>query len=139
PTPTVTQTRTATPANTATRTVTIAPTYTATPSEQGITDLKPWPNPINPGGTGTEGFIDFKINQKDPENIGIRIYTSSSRLIREIKYDQGSTNLLVNAGRFRYNIQTLEGLSNGTYYYYLYVQKGGKETRSKIDKIVIIK
>ena len=132
-TPTVTNTA----VNTATRTATITLTPTITPSVQEIKDLKPWPNPVNPG-TGTAA-VDFTINQADPDKIGMRIFSVSFRLVRDIYLEGAEAQSAARNGRLTYNSCAISGLSNGMYYYYIYAVKDNKETKSTADKLMIIR
>jgi hypothetical protein len=142
--PTPTFTRTVTPTSTRTPTSASTPTltYTPTPEKQEIKDLQPYPNPVNPAKApaGTIAMrIAFNINQTDVDIISIRIYTASYRLIRETVYKDVAKTIIVSQRYFDIAADTLKGLANGTYYYYITADKGGKVTRSKVDKIVILK
>jgi hypothetical protein len=98
----------------------------------------PYPNPVKPGIGVYISFI-FDLNRTDYESLGIRIFTASSRLIRDTNFPKADANI-VNNRILRYDTgKYLMGLSNGTYYYYLYAKKGGEVTRSRIDKFIIIK
>ena len=152
---TVTATRTATPTSTSTRTGTptftrtvsptsqSTPTYTPTitptwPDTQAVKNVVPYPNPIQPG-TGVNISFSFSLNRLDYDSIGVKIYTSASRLIRDTEVSKGDVSI-VNDHILTYDTgKYLTGLSNGVYYYFLYAKKGGEITRSKIDKIIILK
>ena len=116
----------------------MTPTYTATPAAQAIENLKPYPNPVYPG-TNQVNFR-FTLNQKDCDRIGLRIYTASYRLIREVVYENPALATIINNGLIMYSTtDNFKGLANGTYYYFIYVEKNKVETRSRIDKIIILK
>jgi hypothetical protein len=139
-TPAVTNTGTPTftPAsqNTATYTPTASATYTETPATQAIKDLRPYPNPYT---SGAEIYFGFTLDQKDCTGIGLRIYTAASRQIREVLYEGPAMTTIINNGRIRYTSDNFDKLATGTYFYYLYAVKNKVETRSKIDKIIIIR
>ncbi|HRU38462.1 MAG TPA: hypothetical protein P5511_01195, partial [Candidatus Goldiibacteriota bacterium] len=137
---TSTFTRTASPTaqNTATFTRTVTLTPTITPSVQEVKDLVPFPNPAQPQNR-TDMTVSFNVNQKDCDAIGMKIYSSSLRLIKVIEPDSSQVQGMIDSGRFIYSARELDGLANGTYYYVLYVKQGTKETRSRVDKIVILK
>lgn len=85
-------------------------------------------------------YFGFNISQTDCDRIGIRIYTSASRLVRETAFTGGEMTYFINNRFIAYDTaKYLSGLSNGVYFYFLYAVKGGVETRSKIDKIIILK
>jgi hypothetical protein len=126
-------------APTATQTV-INTSPTPVPVTVQITGLLAYPNPFNPV-IYSNLIFTFNINQPDNviDEIGIRIYSSSYRLIREAAYKGADKDNILNSRRLVYASDNLKGLANGTYYYYIYAVLGGKEIRSKIDKIIIIK
>jgi len=135
-TPTITLTITPTSQNTNTFT----PTPTKVPDTQAINNVVPYPNPAVPG-AGTVISFDFVLNRLDYESIGIKIYTAAYRLIRDTSFQKGDMHIL-NDRTLRYDTAPyLSKLSNGVYFYYLYAKaKNGTEvTRSKIDKIIIIR
>lgn len=139
---TPTYTRTVTPAA-PTATLTLTPAVTASGTEQ-ITDLVPYPNPFDPDTAAAESLalrVDFNITQTDNiDKIGVKIYTQSYRLIREVEYaDAGSINTVLTDRSIPFAAKTLANLSNGTYYYYIYVDQNGTVVRSKIDKIIILR
>lgn len=126
----------ATSTYTFTQTATLTPTVT--PSAQEIVSVKPYPNPILPG--TAEVFFEFTLAQKNIKTIGVRIYTPAFRLIREAVYEQAAKDLIVNAGRLRYDASNFTGMARGGYYYYLYViSDNNVMTRSKTDKIIILR
>jgi hypothetical protein len=134
-----TSTRTPTATNTPVSSPTTTPTIGATPNTQGITDLLPYPNPFNPL-VYPELRVQFTINQRNPNKIGIKIYSASYRLIRAEEWTAADVNTIVNNGYVSYTTDHLQNLANGAYYYYLYATgQDGKTTRSKVDKIIILK
>jgi hypothetical protein len=143
PTATVTQTAISTPTFTYTATLqaqntaTVTATSTATPDTQAIKNLLPYPNPVY--ASASEIYFGFTLNQKDCDTIGLRIYTVSARLIREVDYSGAAKDTILANGRLRYTTDNFRGLANGTYYYFIYAVKNKVETRSAIDKIVILK
>jgi hypothetical protein len=143
PTPTFTRTGTATVTKTITPTVQNTATFTMTPTQvpdtQAVNNVVPFPNPIQPA-AGTNISFSFVLNRLDFDSIGIKIYTTSSRLIRDTSFPKGDTHIVNNERMLLYDTGAyLTGLSNGVYYYYLYAKKGSEVTRSKIEKILIIK
>jgi hypothetical protein len=140
-TPTLTATQTFTPTATRTitntTTVTVTLTPTVTPTAQEITDVRPYPNPVNPD-KNPEFKIKFTLAQKDIDELVIRIYTSGYRLIKEVKYE-GPQVTQVTAGIVDINVNDLKTLSNGTYYFYIKVVRKGETTRSKIDKFIVLR
>jgi hypothetical protein len=120
-------------------TPTFTPTYSPTPGTQGITGLLAYPNPFNPL-TSAELRVQFTINQNNADKIAIRIYTASYRLIREEIWASAAKDVILNRGYVSYTSDHLQNLANGVYFYYLYATGAdGKETRSKIDKVIILK
>jgi hypothetical protein len=124
--------------------VTTTPTFTPTPSKtpdtQAITEVLPYPNPVDPADPAvTQVFISFKINQENPDAIGLKIYTSASRLIRNVRVTGPAAINIAKNRIFNYGKAELNGLSSGVYYYYLYAEKGGVITRSRIDKLMVLK
>ena len=143
-TPTFTPTRTSTPTMTGTRTntpvntVTFTRTVTLTPITQEITDIRPYPNPVNPE-RDTEVRIGFKIAQQDIDKLIIRIYTSGYRLIKEVRYENGEAIIVATQGYIPIDTKDLKLLANGAYYYYIKAERKGEICRSKIDKLIILK
>ena len=119
-----------------TRTVTMTPTET--PEIQAIDDLLPYPNPYDPSGGGDMTF-GFTVGQNNCDAIGLKMYTASYRLVRKAMCGAAEKNSASNRKRIELKAYELGGLANGTYYYYIYSEKGGVVTRSRIDKIVIMK
>jgi hypothetical protein len=136
--PTATYTSTST-APTATQTI-INTSPTPAPVSVQITGLLAYPNPLNPA---IYSNLIFTFNVNQPANaideIGLRIYSSSYRLIREAVYSGADKDNILNSRRLIYASDNLIGLANGSYYYYIYAVQNGKETRSKINKLIIIK
>jgi non-lysosomal glucosylceramidase len=138
-TPVFTQTHTFTYTATETPVFTATPTYTKVPADkQEITEVLPYPNPFNPSRYNYVR-ISFKIAQPDTERLSLRIYSSSYRLIREVSYERDALTQIVNRGYIQYESKHLETLSNGTYYFVLLAGEQGDETRSRVQKIIIIK
>ncbi|HRQ44901.1 MAG TPA: GH116 family glycosyl hydrolase [Candidatus Goldiibacteriota bacterium] len=138
-TPVFTQTYTFTYTSTNTPVFTATPTYTRVPADkQQITEVLPYPNPFNPA-LYNYIRISFKIAQPDTKRLALRIYSSSYRLIREVAYEQAALTQIVNRGYIQYESKHLESLSNGTYYFVLIAGGQGDETRSKVEKMIIIK
>jgi hypothetical protein len=141
---TFTRTRTSTPVNTITitQTVFLSPTPTNTPTiqpeRQAITDLLPFPNPVNPL-VSAYLYIGFTAARIDSDSIKLKIYTSGQRLVRTVEYKGTDAQNILIASRFRCEAAELSGLANGTYYYMLTAEKAGEVARSKVDKIVILK
>ncbi|HRQ45231.1 MAG TPA: hypothetical protein PLB12_12865, partial [Candidatus Goldiibacteriota bacterium] len=77
--------------------------------------------------------------QKDVESLSVRIYSSAQRLIDEKVFEGQALTQILSGDCVYYQSDMLKKLSNGTYYYVIMVNKDGKEVRSKIDKIIIIK
>ena len=133
-TPTLTQTRTGTNTPTftptiQTPTITCTPTMTNTPS---IVDEIIYPNPADP-----EKDINLNIIlDAQADFIIFRLYSTSFRLIREIKW--GS----VPAGFYNGIIDKsyLKSLSNGIYYYRVQINYHGKSPQMhKIQELLIIR
>jgi endo-1,4-beta-D-glucanase Y len=141
PTFTATNTQTNTPANTATNTpadtATITVTSTPTVAVPGISGLKPYPNPYNPT-KGFDLYIAFSLGQP-ADTITIRIYSESQRLIRVVKFTGSDATAAINKGYIAVTSASFTGLANGMYYYRITAEKDGTVTKSKIDKIIILK
>ncbi len=137
-TPTMTGTPTNTPVDTATYTVTRTLTPTVTPTAQEITDVKPYPNPVNPV-KDPQVRIGFKIAQTDIDKIIIRIYTSGYRLIKEVREEGTAAVLIATQGYISIETKDIQTLANGTYYFYVKSERKGKSSRSKIEKLIVLK
>jgi len=135
---TATNTHTYTNTPTHTSTFTYTPTPTATSKVLEVTDLLPYPNPYDPI---AQPFlrIKVKVTQKDVESLSVRIYSSAQRLIDEKVFEGQALTQILSGDCIYYQSETLKNLSNGTYYYVIMVTKDGKEVRSKIDKVIILK
>ena len=131
-TPTMTVTRTNTPVNTATLTPTV------TPTAQEITDLRPYPNPVNPD-KETEVRIGFRMAQYDIDKLIIRIYTSGYRLIKEVTKEGTDAVSAANNGYVSIYAIELKSLANGAYYYFIKAERKGDICRSKVDKLIILR
>jgi len=157
PTPSVTMTQTANISMTFTMTPTLTPTITQTntPVPPGSTmtntptlppagppaigPIVPYPNPINPVITPLKIMVNVTPNNID--SITLRIYTASYRLVREETFEGTGQNVAQAAGGvvLTCGMNTLGGLSSGTYYYIVTAQKGGVKARSKADTVIILK
>jgi endo-1,4-beta-D-glucanase Y len=126
------------PTNTQTPTMTSVPP-TATPEEgqelkfDKSIPILVYPNPVM---KDMNVKMVFGITKK-ASSVNIRIYSIAMRLIREIVYEgnlnQGKNEIILSNNY-------LQGLAKGTYYYVIFVKdKTGKEIKSSIEKIVIIK
>jgi|GEM_PF-1258617 len=139
---TFTNTYTFTPTNTFTNTPQDTPTFTPThtPTAETLTIEKPmpWPNPYDPN-TGLPVKIKCVVSQRDVDYLTIRIYTSANRLIKEKVYEEAALSQILNQGYVACPSEDFASLANGTYYYLFITKKDGKELRSKIDKIIILK
>jgi len=132
-------TLTNTPVDTATCTITITLTPTATPTAQEITDVRPYPNPINPE-KDSEVKIGFKIAQVDIDKLIIRIYTSGYRLIKEVRIEEpNEINNAITQGYVNIKIIDLQMLANGAYYFYIKSERKGEVCRSKIEKLIVLR
>jgi hypothetical protein len=147
-------TRTITPQNIYTATATITPltfTDTITPTSTAAVfaatqtatqvaavkkesfDPKVYPNPLDP--VTQDLHIDIHIGSAG-EQAGLRIYTTSSRLVRNITLGSG----LYGDQIFTVTKGTLKGLSNGVYFLVVMQDDGNKKTvRSKPVEIIILK
>jgi len=135
---TFTRTRTTIPSTTWTITQTFTLTPTGTPEKQEITDVKPYPNPVNPD-KNAELRIGFKIAQTDVDKVIIRIYTSGYRLIKEIKYEGTQAVAVATQGIAIIETKELKFLANGTYYFYVKAERKGEICKTKVDKIIILR
>jgi endo-1,4-beta-D-glucanase Y len=140
PSNTPVNTSTNTPVDTATNTTipTVTATFTITPVTQVIDKLKPYPNPYNPA-LGNSLRIGFNVGRTDVDSIRIKIFTSGQRLIRNIVFDQSEAVDAVKNGYVECTADAFKSLSNGTYYYRISAINNGSESKSKIDKIIIMK
>jgi hypothetical protein len=129
PTHTFTATPTATPP--------AGPTYTPThvnPDELIVSDLIIYPNPADPD------ITVIKINYTSNGNHSgqkLKFFTAGLRLIKQFDlngiYYPGNTTITLPAG-------ILSDLSAGIYYYYVGIADDrGKETKSKIMKLIILR
>jgi hypothetical protein len=109
-----------------------------TPSEQGIDSLIIYPNPFNPARDAVLNF-GFTLRQKDCDVIGIKIYTAGFRKIRDEKFQGPDKDAAINSARISLQGYKIGNVADGAYYYYIYVEKQGVITRSKVDKLIILK
>ena len=141
---TATFTRTYTPTMTRTSTpmaptATFTPTVEATSGTEQITGLVPYPNPFIDNEKNTL-YIDFNISQTTGvSEIGIRIYTQAYRRILAVSYTGNNAVNVMAQRKIAITGDSLANLANGTYYYYVYVVQEGKEVRSKVDKVIILR
>ena len=109
-----------------------------TPDKQGIDDVVAYPNPYNPE-RGAVLYFGFTLRQKDCDSIGIRIFTESFRKIRDEKVSGTGRDTALNNGRIGLQAFKFSRISSGAYYYYIYAEKQGKETRSKVGVLIIFR
>jgi len=138
-TPTLTATQTVFLSTTSTPTMTMTCTPTPMPAALAIGPVKPYPNPYNPN-TGMPLKFAVNVTTGDIDNLTLRIYTASYRLIRQQVF-QGADIQEVSDGLIvlQYDSSFLTSLSAGSYYYIVTAQKGGTKVRSKGDAIIILK
>jgi len=119
------------------------PVPTATPSDElKIKDdkLLPYPNPAN----GGDVSIKFALT-RNAKSVTFKLYTSASRLVRELEIPASKINMGLNGLKTGDNIITVpaesfKDIANGTFYYILILEDDkGNTVKSKVDKIVIIK
>lgn len=133
--PTATNTATATvPAATATFTQT-PPSIIAEDAKQMITEVIIYPNPYNPEISAAGPYFRFKL-AKNAGEVMIRIYSSSFRLIKAVKFE-GIFTAGLNRGYTR--AEDFKNLSNGTYYFVLTADSTSGKAVSKADKLIILK
>ena len=137
-TATYTHTHTHTPENTATHTYTYTPTPEPTKEVLEINDVITYPNPYNPD-TGTGVTITFDITRTDVDRLSLRIYTTSSRLVRESVFEGTALEYIVNNKKFEYTLGGFDRLANGIYFYVLTADREGETVRSDIGKIVVLR
>jgi len=139
PTNTFTQTFTNTFTNTYTATTIPSATYTPTPTntpippdakEQEIKDVFVYPHPYEAKADSLK--IKFTLKKRTSE-VRLKIYSSAFRLIREVEIGKA-----LYAGTHVGEIKAaqMRQLANGTYYFVIMDSEG---TRSKADKIIILK
>ncbi len=138
-TPTLTATQTVFLSTTSTQTMTTTCTPTPLPGKLAIGPVKPYPNPYNPG-TGLPLKIAVNVTTGDIDNMTLKIYTASYRLVKEQVFrgadiQEVSDGLVV----LQYDSTNLAVLSSGTYYYIVMAEKGGTKVKSKSDAIIILK
>jgi hypothetical protein len=113
-----------------------APAATATESDTlKIKNVILYPLPFNPD-KQDKIFIRYTATKKFNKERLI-VYTTGFRLVREIEYSMsyaaGSETTGFGSSYFR-------NMANGTYYYYMVISgTDGKEARTKIDKIIILR
>jgi len=138
-TPTLTATQTVFLSTTSTPTMTMTCTPTPMPAALAIGPVKPYPNPYNPD-TGMPLKFAVNVTTGGIDNLTLRIYTASYRLIRRQVF-QGADIQEVSDGLIvlKYDSSYLTALGAGSYYYIVTAQKGGTKVRSKGDAIIILK
>jgi len=98
-----------------------------------------YPNPGNPDKDKIK--IRFKI-AKEGEYVNFRLYTSASRLIKEIKFAKEMADRLLKQGTNEIEIPNryFKDLAKGIYYYTIVIEdKNGKSTISRINRLIILK
>ncbi|MEI7542819.1 MAG: glycosyl hydrolase family 18 protein, partial [bacterium] len=140
PTSTSVNTMTKTPTVTNTSVVIITPTYTNTPQAEPTTqafkinDLLAYPNPYNP--VAGNLLVDFVLT-KNIIKLQYKIFTVAGRLIRT---DQVAINLAAGKQTVAFSKGIFETLSQGVYYYVISVTSdSGETTKSKIDKVILLR
>jgi hypothetical protein len=122
-----------------------AGTVTPTPTEANkleiiqSTPVVSYPNPVV--NVKQDISIQFAITKK-AKQVTFRLYTSASRLIREITVQDTKVTNQLNPGLNSITISKtyLSDLSRGTYYYVIIVQDAkGNQAKSSVEKIVILK
>ena len=96
-----------------------------------ISDLYNFPNPMK-----TETNFIFKIDAADNSgNSIVKIYTTSGKIIREIKYP-----LSAGINQIAWDGKDSDGdfIANGTYLYKLIIDNESK-TESKVQKLVVLR
>jgi len=145
-------TATFTPTVTATTDTWTGLTATPTPGDTlAVSEATPviaFPNPFQPdavtdqlGRPVTHMGIQFSITQK-AKYVTFRLYTAQGRLIREKKYDESMVDRQLNQGTnvLRMERGVFENLANGSYYYIVLVEdENGKQARSKVEHLIILK
>ncbi len=130
---TYTHTETVVPSSTNTYTFTATITPTPTPSdakEQEIKDILLYPHPYD----AKNGNLKIKYTiTKRAQSVKLLIYSSAFRLIREVEI-----GMELHAGTHIGEVKSsqIKTLANGTYYF---VVKDSEGTRSKADKIIVLK
>jgi len=130
-TPIHTSTYTFTPTFTITSTI-VTFTPTATEKLEFKDNIIVYPNPFS---KNQDIIIKFYLTKK-PENIKIKIYTSSLRLIKNIDRDydlkQGINEIFISRKYF-------SELAGGIYYYMIYAKDAkNNEIKSKVNKMIIL-
>ena len=112
---------------------------TPTPDRQYITEVVSYPNPVNP--FNFSGItIRFNIGRTDVDRFTFNMYTSGYRLVRRISMAAGAAlQQDLKQGYITCPASNLMPLSGGIYYYVIEAQTGNKTTRSKVEKILIIR
>jgi len=119
-----------------TYTRTITPTLRPTPA---LENMRPYPNPYNPVKDG-DLKIGINISQADTKKITLKIYTTGYRLIKQITVDKPIKVLqIATQGYINIKAADLITLSNATYYYYIVIKNQNSETKSKVEKLIIMK
>jgi hypothetical protein len=109
-----------------------------TPDTQGIDNLTAYPNPFNPGEDPVL-YFGFTVKQKDCDSIGIKIYTSALRKIRDEKMGGADKDAAINNARIGLQSYKLGDIAGGAYYYYIYTEKQGIITKSKTGILLIVR
>ena len=109
-----------------------------TPDRQGIDNVVVYPNPFIQG-KDPDLFFGFTLRQKDCDSIGIKIYTDSFRKIRDEKVTGADKDAAINSARISLQGYKFGRIAGGVYYYYIYAEKQGVVTRSKVETLIILR
>jgi hypothetical protein len=144
PTPTYSQTLTATitrtpvPGQTLSATITATVTPTITPGQEKQMNVNEYPDPLNPV-TMPEMYFKYNNAENEPDNINVRIYTAGFRLIKEYLFGHEQAQQIAQQGVIMCPTDGLRNLSNGMYFYVILATENGKPAKSKTGEFIIIK
>jgi len=109
-------------------------TFTATPGP--YKKPKPYPNPINPN---RDPYLKIAYDlDRNTDSLTIKIYTVAYRLVMEYTFDKIGVQQILQQG-IECPTDRLKNLSNGTYYYVIITKSGNNQSRSTVDKFILIK
>jgi len=140
PTNTETAALSATPTNTQiiipTASSTPQPVASTTQTPEGPKLPKPYPNPINPY---KDQYLKIAYDlDKDADLVTVKIYTVAFRLAMKYTFNKNEIQTILLQG-IECPTDQMKDLSNGAYYYVIITSVDGKESRSAVDKLIIIK